>query len=194
MPSFWEVVSSWPAMVHSVLLLVVLAYWILAIVGVFDFHHHGPELDFGHGHDIHLGHHDGLHVDHHLDHKPDDVSELASFLMAMGLSGVPFSIVVSLLVLIPWVLICLTAQWLIPFVPTEPLRLLAGLIAIVLAQATSIPVTARLIRPLRGLFVRHLALHNHALVGQRCKVLTLAVDEKFGRAEAIVGSTVSAPK
>jgi hypothetical protein len=174
-------------MIYSVLLLVVLVYWVLAIVGIFDFNDHGPELDPGH--DLEVGNQDGLHVDTELSHKPDDVSELASFLMAMGLDGVPFSIVVSFLVLIPWVLVCLSAQWLIPLVPTDPLRLLAGLLAILAAQTIAIPITARLIRPLRGLFVRHTALRNRALVGHRCKVLTLSVDEKFGRAEAAVGNS-----
>ena len=185
MPSFWEVIASWPAIVYSVLLLVVLAYWILAVVGVFDFHHHGPEFDFHHGGDLHAG----IHIDHDLDHKPDEISELASFLMAMGLDGVPFSIVVSLLILIPWMLVCLAAQWLIPAIPFASLRGLTGVAAIVVAQMIAIPITARAIRPLRGLFVRHSALHNRALVGQRCKVLTLTVDDRFGRAEATVGNT-----
>lgn len=189
MPSFWEVVVSWPAMIYSVLLLVVLVYWVLAIVGIFDFHHHLAGLEIHHGADLHIGPHDGLHVDHHLDHKPDEVSELASFLMAMGLSGVPFSIVISLLVLIPWMLVCLAAQWLIPLVPFESLRWLAGLAVIVPAQLVAIPITARAIRPLRGLFVRHTALGNRALVGEQCKVLTLNVDQGFGRAEVTVGST-----
>ncbi len=45
------------------------------------------------------------------------------------------------------------------------------------------PVTARLIRPLRGLFVTHNAISNRALVGRTCKVLTTRVDQSFGRAE-----------
>ncbi|MPM53892.1 hypothetical protein SDC9_100662 [bioreactor metagenome] len=101
----------------------------------------------------------------------------------MGLNGVPFSVVLSLLVLVSWTVTCLAAMWLLPLVPTSLLRGIAGLAVMLVALALAIPVTARLIRPLRGLFVTHSAISNAALVGQECKVLTATVDEKFGRAE-----------
>ena len=49
--------------------------------------------------------------------------------------------------------------------------------------ALSLVITARIVRPLRGLFVHHTAQSNASLVGQTCKVLTGVVDERQGRAE-----------
>ena len=44
-----------------------------------------------------------------------------------------------------------------------------------------------MLRPMRGLFVSHNAISNPALVGSACKVLTLEVTERFGRAEVATG-------
>jgi len=77
-------------------------------------------------------------------------------------------------------------------VPTSLLRLVGGLVIMLVAFAVSLPLTARLIRPMRGLFVTHVAMSNAALVGQTCRVLTSSVDEKFGRAEvATRGASVN---
>ena len=47
----------------------------------------------------------------------------------------------------------------------------------------SVLVTARLIRPLRGLFVTHQARDNAGLVGSNCRITSLRVDERHGQAE-----------
>jgi hypothetical protein len=40
---------------------------------------------------------------------------------------------------------------------------------------------------LRALFVKHHAPENRSLVGRTCRIVTLSVDEKFGRAEVETG-------
>ncbi len=167
MTSFYDAATAFPTVVFTTLLGVVLVYWVLALVGIVDF-------DSGH-----------LEVDSdlHADADAGDVGDLAGYLVALGLNGVPFSVVVTLLVLFSWTMACLAAMWLLPLVPTSLLRMLAGAAMLPLAFAFSLPLTARLIRPMRGLFVTHTAISNAALVGQICRVLTSSVDEKFGRAE-----------
>ena len=123
-------ITSWPTMVYTVLLGVVLIYWVLALLGMVDFESSGIDLD----------------IDTHADAHADDLGQIASYVVAMGLNGVPFSIV----------------------------------------------VTARLVRPLRGLFVTHTAQTNATLVGQVCRILTGTVDERQGRAEvAQRGATIN---
>jgi hypothetical protein len=145
----------------------VLFYWLLALAGVVD-------IDSV-----------GLHIETDLqaDASVDDIGELAAFLVALGLSGVPFSVVVTLLTLVAWTVSCLAGMWLLPLLPTYPVQLVGGTAVLVASFALAIPVTARSIRPMRGLFVTHRAVSNGALVGQDCTVLTGSVDEKFGRAE-----------
>jgi len=166
MIGFLDAATSFPSVIYTVLLGVVLVYWLLSLIGIVDIDS-GPVIE----------------AELHTDADIDEIGDLASYLVGLGLNGVPFSVVLSLLVLVSWTLTCLAAMWLLPLLPTSLLRGAAGLAVMLIALAVAIPVTARLIRPLRGLFVTHTAISNAALVGQACKVLTATVDEKFGRAE-----------
>ena len=110
MPLWFEALSSYPTAIYSTLLLVVLIYWLAAIAGVVDFDH--SQID----HDL----------DTHVDNDASDISLVASWVLAMGLNGVPFSMVVSLLVFFGWLISALTGEYLLAGVPTLPLRFLAG--------------------------------------------------------------------
>jgi len=173
MTSFYEAATSFPTVIYSTLLGVVMVYWLLALVGIVDFDSGQLEID----------------SELHADADGDDIGDLAGYLVALGLNGVPFSIVLTLLVLVSWTTTCLAAMWLLPLLPTSLLRMVAGLGVLPVAFALALPVTARLIRPMRGLFVTHSAMSNAALVGQTCRVVTSSVDEKFGRAEVATRGT-----
>jgi hypothetical protein len=184
--SFFEIILSYPVVVYTTLLGVVLVYWLLALVGLVDFESGGPDL----GLDIGAGGGDAggdldLTVDAHhpLDGEVAGVSTLAGYLIALGLGGVPFSVVVSLLTLSSWAIGSLAAIWILPFVPTHFLQFIVGTGVLIGAFLLSLPVANLVVRPMRKLFVTHNAISNLALVGQECLVLTGTVDEKFGRAE-----------
>ncbi|MFV0680924.1 ubiquinone biosynthesis protein [Ottowia sp.] len=165
--SVWATIIGFPTAIYTVLLGVLLVYWLLAVLGMVDFESSGIDVD----------------IDTHADASPEDLGTLAGYVVAFGLSGVPFSIVVSLLVLVGWLITALASVLVLPLVPTELLRVVAGAALLVVAAALSIVITARLIRPLRGLFVTHAAQSNAALVGQVCRIITGVVDERQGRAE-----------
>lgn len=167
MGDFIAAVVSYPTAVYTTMLGVVLVYWLLAIIGIVDFDSSGVDLD----------------LEAHAEGSVTDIGVLAGYVVAMGLNGVPFSIVVSLLVLLGWVLSCLAGMWLLPLVPTAGLQWLAGTGVLVGSFVAAVPVTARIVRPLRGLFITHNAESNVALIGETCRVITGTVDERFGRAE-----------
>lgn len=167
MISFFDAATSYPTLIYTLLLGVMLFYWLLALVGVVDFDSGSFNIE----------------TDLQADASVDDLGELAAFLVALGLSGVPFSVVVTLLTLFAWTVSCLAGMWLIPLLPTSPIQVVGGTAVLLASLALAIPATARSIRPLRGLFVTHRAVSNGSLVGQDCVVLTGTVDEKFGRAE-----------
>lgn len=163
MVSFLDAVIAFPTAIFTTLLGVVAFYWVLALVGLVDF-------DSG-----------GVHTD--ADLGDPDLSSLAGLLAAFGLQGVPFTIVASLLVLLAWTLSCMGAMWLLALLPgTIPVYVGGSLLALA-SVSLAVPIAARLVKPLRGLFVTHTAINNASLVGQHCKVLTQTVDEKAGRAE-----------
>lgn len=167
MASFIDASLAYPTMIYTALLGLVLFYWLLAIVGLVDFESGGVEVE----------------ADLQADAEVEDIGTLAGYLVALGINGVPFSIVVSLMVLISWTLSCLLGMWLLPLIPTALFAGIAGTAVLVLSPLVALPITARMVRPLRGLFVTHNAISNQDLIGCTCKVLSVRVDEKFGRAE-----------
>jgi hypothetical protein len=167
MTEFTTAALSFPTAVYTALLGVVLVYWLLAIVGLVDFEHSGFDVD----------------VHPQADADPAELGTVASYVVAFGLDGVPFSVAVSLIVLYGWVASCLAGMWLQPLVPAGLLGWLAGTAVFGAASALAIVLSARTIRPLRKLFVTHAALSNAALVGQLCRVVTGSVDRRVGRAE-----------
>ena len=175
MSSLFAALTSFPSVVYTVLLGVVLVYWLLAIIGLVDFEA-GADVDIG------ADAADAGDIGDAGDGGPEGLSGLAAWLVAFGLNGVPFSIVVSLLALVGWFLTGMASLTLLPLVP-DALRWAAGAGVLLAAAALSIVIAAQLVRPMRGLFVTHRAISNAALVGQVCKVLTGVVDERQGRAE-----------
>ncbi len=163
MTGFLPAAFAYPTALLTALLGVVVVYWLLALVGLVDFEGDGLEVQ--------------------ADADAGELSTLATYLVALGLNGVPFSIVASLIVLIGWTVCALGAQWLLPWVPTALLGFVAGTALLLVSLALAVVLTARAVRPLRPLFVTHNAPDNAALVGQRCTVLTGTVDERVGRAE-----------
>lgn len=158
--STWALLSSFPSAVPTVVLAVLLIYWLFSILGLVDL---GDSLELEAGdHDLH---------------------SLAGYLVALGLGGVPISIALTVLVFFTWLFTALAHQYVLAWVPTLPLQLLAGAGVLLLAAGLAIPLSARAIRPLRGLFVKHQARSNRSLVGLHCRIVTGSVDEKFGRAE-----------
>ncbi len=181
MSSLFAALTSFPAVVYTVLLGVVLVYWLLAIIGLVDFEA-GADVDIGADAADAGDAGDAGDIGDAGDGGPEGLSGLAAWLVAFGLNGVPFSIVVSLLALVGWFLTGMASLTLLPLVP-DALRWAAGAGVLLAAAALSIVIAAQLVRPMRGLFVTHRAISNAALVGQVCKVLTGVVDERQGRAE-----------
>jgi hypothetical protein len=164
MASFLDAAASFPTAVFTALLAVVLFYWVLAVLGIVDFDN-------------------GVDVDAGGDPGASDLGTIAGYVVAFGLQGIPISIIVSLLILVSWTLSCLGGMWLLPLLPDSGAQYAGGAILGLASVSLAVPLASGLARPLRGLFVTHAAIHNSALVGQQCKVLTQTVDEKNGRAE-----------
>ena len=170
-----QLLTTFPTAVPTVLLAVLMIYWLMSIIGV---------IDMGESLDIHTeaGHLDGIEAAHG-GHEVPDLHTLAGYLVALGLGGVPLSVVASVLVFVIWLATALLHNYVIAFLPTDSLRMLSGVAVLALTSALSIPIAARVIKPMRGLFVKHTARSNSSLVGLECKIVTEKVDPTFGRAE-----------
>ncbi|MDQ6962418.1 MAG: hypothetical protein Q9M28_07830 [Mariprofundaceae bacterium] len=93
-------ISSFPTAIYTTLLVVVLGYWLLALSGTFDLNTFDVDID----------------MDIDVDGGVSNLGGIAGLLTTLGLTGVPITIVISLLILNAWI----TCYFLSLFVSTFP--------------------------------------------------------------------------
>lgn len=161
MDDLLDAALTFPAVLFSFSLIVVVGYWLLVLVGGADV----DSLDGDAGGDF------------------DDASGAGGVLASVGLHGVPVTVVLSLLVLVAWFLS------LVGVVLTEPLEFASPLRAVVLiavlgvALVGAVLVTRLLVSPLRRLFADEPAASRIDFVGLSCVIRTGSVTIDFGQAE-----------
>lgn len=196
MSEFVEVITSYPTVVFTVLVGVVLGYWLLVILGAIDIEALDPSglldgLDGaadGAAEGI-----DGVAEGVGGGAEGLDVPEAeglragsgggAGLLTALGLKGVPLSITMSLLFVFSWGLTGFAMQAFGMAVPAGLPRIAVGTAIAASAVVVAFLATAVLLRPLRTVFVSGVARSRASFVGKTCRITTGRVDEKFGQAE-----------
>ncbi|GMV28509.1 MAG: hypothetical protein AMXMBFR59_06340 [Rhodanobacteraceae bacterium] len=163
--SFLHLLTSYPGLLPSIVVGVLLVFWLLTIAGLLDMDSFGPDWLGG--------------------NEDADVSGLPEALLALGLDRLPFSIVVSGVAFYWWLLTMLAAGLLLSLVPlplwaSGTLVLAAALVAAVLLASVSL-------RPLKPLFVVNENVTRESAIGRRCRILTLSVEDNFGQAEVEMG-------
>ncbi len=108
---------------------------------------------------------------------------LGGLLNAMGVRGVPITIVGTFVIFWAWILSYLSTRFLGPLAAT----VIVGLAIAVTSGFGALIMAAISSRPFRKLFVTQEALRRASLVGKMCTVLSARVDGNFGRAEIVDG-------
>lgn len=167
MSEFLDAALAFPAVLFTFALVVVVAYWLLVLVG-------GAEVDAldggeGVGSDASAGAGGGGSV---------------GFFAVFGLGGVPVTIVVSLLTAIAW-FVSLAGAALF-----DNLALRALVLPVALLTAWSLTWT--LVRPLRRLAPAERGISRSDFVGRVCVIRTGRVDSGFGQAEVTADDGSSA--
>lgn len=165
MEEFLANALSFPTILFSVLLGVVCLYWLFALFGLVS-----PDL---------------FETDFDFDISGDSVSlsGLGGFMVTLGLTGVPASLVITLLVLYAWLTSYFAVHFLLSLLPTGLFYWLAGSLVILIATALALFATAASVRPLRPLFRKlHRPATVPALLGRTCVVRSSVVNEHFGEA------------
>jgi hypothetical protein len=164
MEQLLEVASQFPTVIYSILLGIVVVYWIVGMLGLID-------LDFSGDADIDVD--GGVDV---------SVGGITGLLLTFGLSGVPFTLVVSIIILICWLISFYLQFYLLTWLPDGWLYYILGTLSDFFVLLISLPITAIVIRPLKGMFKSvETATSNH-LVGKEATVATSKVSETFGQA------------
>ncbi len=176
MNDFTTLVLSFPVIIFTFLFGFVMIYWLLVILGALDL----EILDF-----------DGLDGDIDPGDLDGDIDAgstgMSGVLANWGLTGVPVTIVASIMTSSSWLLSSLVTSLIFPHIHSPQVRLIAGIGLIGVVVAISIPITARCIRPMRAFFRTHGAVAKGSFTGRDCVVKTLKVTEDFGQAEIADG-------
>ena len=169
MDPFYKNVVSFPTVVFTVCIVFCLFYWLIAVLGLIDF----DFLDF----DIPDG-----DVDFGPDSGVDNVGVLAGLLMKLGLVGVPFPIVFSILSIIGWFISYYAVYFIFPWIPEGPLQFLAGIPMLLVTLYLTALITGKIIKPLRPVFQATNQEVQKQIIGKEAVVRTSRVDANFGEA------------
>jgi len=157
-----ELLSGYPTGIYTILIGVLLVFWLFAILGALDI--------------------DILSFDADLDFDGEvEIPGFVGLLHTLGLTGVPFTIVLSILIFIAWVLTYVVSAYVLPLVPTAILKFVLASATLVGAFVIAVPITAKVVSPLRKLSLENTAKSNKDYLGAVCKVTSLNVDESFGQ-------------
>jgi len=195
-PNLLDAVISFPGALYSVLLGVVLLYWISMLLGAVDLdvlggaEHGGADgaadaamsgdgAADGHGDIGGDGHHDGGDVE--IDGDVDGHGGVLSALGAVGLRKVPATVSISLLVIWGWLFSVLGATLLAaPAGRVMPVWVFRAALFVV-ALAASLKLAAITARPIAPVFTPKGASRRESLVGKTAEVSTGRLDAGFGQ-------------
>lgn len=165
MGEFVDAALSFPAVLFTFMLAVVVLYWLLVLLGTLD-------LDIGGGDD---GGDDG-----------DD-----GFLDGIGLGGVPVTVTLSVLIVVAWFASIVGAIVLAAFDLVTFIHVLLGIGVLFAALVAGLLVARLVALPMRKLYVSGPEASRSDFVGRECVIRTGRVSADFGQAEvtAVDGSS-----
>ena len=175
MDTFLANITTFPVVVLTFLLLIVLFYWIMAMLGVVDIEMFDADIE------IEMDIETDFETEVSINPDAEGLSGIAGFMLNWGLTGVPVTVVVSLLIVTSWLICYLAVSLIFPIIPLGIIKTALGVALLIVCIAVSIPITAWSIRPFKGIFIAHTAVQKDSLIGQEVEVKTGKVNKDFGQ-------------
>ena len=172
---------TFPTLPLTVVLVICVIYWLMAATGI---------VDAGGGADIDLD----LDLGDMIDGDIGDLAEaanangssssgLAAVMSRLGLSGVPFMVMLTVLTLVAWTISYYAQLWVLNHFPGL-MRWLVGAGVLVGSVLLAIPVAAVVLKPIRMLVAHFRAAEKPpSIIGVSGKVISPILNDKEGRAE-----------
>ncbi len=158
--------SQFPTIIYSTLLGVVVVYWIVGLFGLVD-----------------LGFTPDADIDVDVDVDTDvSVGGLTGVMLTFGLTSVPFTLIISIVTLVCWLLSFYSQYYLLTWLNEGWLYYIVGAVVSVLVFIVSLPISAILLRPFKGIFNSAEAMTSQHLVGKEAVIATTKVSDSFGQA------------
>lgn len=166
MDAFFDTISSYPTSVFTVILGVMLVFWIFAILGMLDIDLIPTEID-----------EDIIGADVSFE---GEVPGFVGLLHTLGLTGVPFTIVISIISLIGFMICYFVSDWLLIPLGSTMIQYAVGTLVLIGGFGMAIPVTAKIIKPMKPLFAKHYAPSKKDYIGHVCEIASSQVSDNFG--------------
>jgi hypothetical protein len=199
MDVFLQIVTSFPTVVYTVLLLVVTVHWLLAALGILEvdtvdglmpdgFGGHGAGHGIGHdighgiGHDIghHLGHGHDIGQGHGGHHHDADAGGL---LMKFGLHGVPVMVVITIIAIVGWSACYFTDLFVLRDAELGAFAIPADIATMIGGLLLAIPVGRVVLAPVRRLLRRFAPVSQRPMLGRHAVVRSPEITQTSGSAE-----------
>lgn len=166
MDPFHQTVMSFPTVIFTVLLIICMLYWVVAVLGLVDL--------------------DVLDIDMDGDIDSADSIEaqngIAGLLLKFGLGGVPLTITITLIALFGWLLSYYASFFIKPLVPTDLLRFVASIGILIAVIYVAIMITAQVIKPIRAIYSKLNIDETKHIIGQVVRVRSSVVNKDRGEA------------
>jgi hypothetical protein len=203
MEMFLQIVTSFPTVVYTVLLLVVSTHWLLSALGIIEIDSvdglmpdgfgghdvgHGIGHGIGHGHDVGhgVGHHGvghGHDTGHGHTHHHDADANAGGLLMKFGLHGVPVMVVFTIIAVVGWSFCFFVDQYLLRTFPLGMFALPAKIATLVGGLLVSIPVGRLVLSPVRRVLSRFAPVSQRPMLGRYAVVRSPEITRSSGTAE-----------
>ncbi|MBE0362769.1 hypothetical protein PULV_a0332 [Pseudoalteromonas ulvae UL12] len=156
---FLNLAFTFPTIIFSALLLVVLLFWMTTIIGFADIDMFESDID--------------------ADTTQSTDTNLWS---NMGFGDIPLTVSISLVVMFSWLISIYAHQLFINILGNGPQLYIIGLLMILTCLLVSVPVAAIISRPLQRFFKSAETSQSSDLIGLECTVITGKVTNTFGQA------------
>jgi hypothetical protein len=183
MEIFLQIVTSFPTVVYTVLLLVVSTHWLLSALGIIEIDSvDGLMPDGFGGHDVGQGHDFG-HGHAHGSHHHDVDANVGGLLMKFGLHGVPVMVVVTIIAIVGWSFCYFVDLYLLRNLSLGPLAILAKIATVIGGLLISIPVGRLVLTPVRRMLRRYAPVSQRPMLGRYAVVRSPEITQSTGTAE-----------
>lgn len=167
MDPFYQNIASFPTIVFTILLLVVVFYWAVAMLGLIEI----DVLDFDLT-ETELNSPDKVAI--------NNVDALAGLMLKFGLTGVPVTIIISILALISWFICYFLVHFSQALMINSVIGFAINIVIFLLSLISAALLTGLLIKPLKPMFKQVEQSTIKKIIGQVATVKTSKVDNNFG--------------